>query len=161
MGKNPKSKKQSLDSARDKNTKELEALLKRVQADFVNYRKRTEEERTNLLKSASKDTILKILPVLDNFDRALKHVPKDLEKDEWVNGLISIKGQLENVLKEHGLEFIESIGKEFDHHLHEAISFVEGKGKDSEIVKEYEKGYLLNGQVIRPARVIVNKISKS
>ncbi|PIZ00125.1 nucleotide exchange factor GrpE [bacterium (Candidatus Howlettbacteria) CG_4_10_14_0_8_um_filter_40_9] len=139
--------------------KELEELLKRVQADFVNYKNRTEEARINLLNQASRDTILKMLPVLDNLERALKHTPKELSKNEWVTGLTHIKNQFENSLKEEGLEIIETSGKEFDHNLHEAISFIEGKGKDGEIVEEYEKGYTLYGQVVRPAKVVVSKIS--
>lgn len=136
---------------------ELEDLLKRVQAEYINYRKRTEEERVNLLKSASKSTILKILPVLDNLDRALKHTPKELDENDWVKGLIHIKSQMENILKEEGLEIIETKGRDFDHNLHEAISFASGEGKDGEVIEEYEKGYMLNGQVIRPAKVVVGK----
>ena len=161
MSKEGKSKK-PLDFTRGKEKekiKELEELLKRVQADFMNYKKRAEEERINLLKSASKETIIKIIPVLDNLDRALKHSPKDLKGNEWISGLNHIKNQFENILKGEGLEIIETKGKEFDHNLHEAISFVEGKGREDEIIEEYEKGYLLNGQVIRPAKVVVRKIS--
>ena len=159
MTKEGKSKK-PLDFARGKEKEkiqELEDLLKRVQADFLNYKKRADEGRINLIKSASRDTILKILPVLDNLERALKHLPKEMNDNEWISGLNHIKNQFENILKEEGLDIIETKGKEFDHHLHEAISFVSGKGNDGEIAEEYERGYMLNGQVIRPAKVVVSK----
>lgn len=140
--------------------KELEDLLKRVQADYVNFRKRTDEEKKELLKYASKDTVLKVLPVLDNLDRALKHTPKELENNDWVKGFNHIESQFENILKEEGLEIIETVGKDFDYNQHEAISFEENKEKkEGEILKEFERGYKLNGQVIRPAKVIVVKNS--
>lgn len=155
--KDPTKFQKNLDGQAKEREQELEELLQRVQADFVNYKNRTDEARVNLLKQASRDTILKILPVLDNLERALKHTPKELSKNEWVTGLNHIKSQFENTLKEEGLEIIDTVGKEFDHNLHEAISFVEGRGKDGEIVEEYEKGYTLNGQVVRPAKVVVAK----
>lgn len=137
--------------------KELEELLKRVQADFINYKKRVEEEKINFLKQASRNVVIKILPVLDNLERAFSHEPKDFKNPQWIEGLRNIKTQFENILKEEGLEIIETKGKHFDHNFHEAVSFVEGKGKEGEIIQECERGYTLNGQVIKPAKVIVAK----
>lgn len=151
--KNKKTKKQK-DKGREQ---ELEELLKRVQADFVNYKKRTEEARLTLFKQSTREIILKVLPVLDNLDRAMKHIPKGLESDEWVAGLQNIRDQFENILREEGLEIIETVGKEFDHDKHEAISFIESDKSEGTILEEYEKGYELNGQIIRAAKVVVGK----
>lgn len=141
-----------------KEKRELEDLLKRVQAEYLNYKKRTEEEKAKFFKIASKEVILKVLPVLDNLDRALKHTPKELEDSDWAKGFGHIESQFENILKSEGLEIIETEGKHFDYNLHEAISFEDNEeAEDGEILKEFEKGYTLNGQIIRPAKVIVCK----
>lgn len=137
---------------------ELEDILKRVQAEFVNYKKRTEEEKIKLFKMASKDMIIKVLPVLDNLERAINHTPEELKDSDWVKGLGHIKSQFENILKEEGLEIIETVGRDFDYNIHEVVSFEEDKKKkEGEILKEFQRGYKLNDTVIRPAKVIINK----
>ncbi len=145
-------------------TKELEevrALLQRTQADFVNHRRRSEEDKFNFIKLATADVIGQILPVLDNFDLAAKHVPKNLVSDNWVIGIQAIEKQLEQVLSTNGLEKIDTNGQLFDPNMHEAISEVsDNKFKNNEIVKESMAGYLLNGKLIRPAKVIVNNINR-
>ncbi|MFA5197205.1 MAG: nucleotide exchange factor GrpE [Patescibacteria group bacterium] len=140
---------------------EIKTLLQRTQADFINHRRRVEEDKANFVKLASADVISQVLPVLDNFRLAARHVPENLKNDNWVMGVQAIEKQLEQVLCANGLEKIDTKGQQFDPSLHEAISEVSDKKfKDNEIVSENMAGYLLNGKLIRPAKVIVNHIKK-
>lgn len=127
---------------------EMTELLQHVQADFQNYRKRVEKEREQSALYVKKDIILKILPSLDMFELSLKH--KD-NHEQFVQGVEMIRGQLKNFLRQEG--FLEITETKFDHHLHEAIDSVAGK-KD-EVVEVLQKGYKLNDQVVRCARVRV------
>ena len=139
--------------------KEIKELLQRTQADFMNYRRRVEEDKSNFIKLASGEVISQIVPVLDNFELAAKHVPENLEVNNWVLGIQAIEKQLEQVLFTNGLEKIVTIKQQFDPNLHEAISETTDKQiKDNEIISEEVAGYLLNGKLLRPAKVIVNKL---
>jgi molecular chaperone GrpE len=136
---------------------ELEDLLKRTQADFVNYRRRNEEDKINFAKFATADLMEQILPVMDNFRLAAKHVPEELTGNNWVVGVQSIEKQLEQILGANGLEKIETEGREFDPNLHEAIAQSKDDSKPNHIVlTEEAPGYMLNGKLLRPAKVIVN-----
>jgi len=133
--------------------KELEDLLKRVQADFDNFRKRTEQERSQLIQSANANLILKLLPVLDNFRRAAEHAPAE----SWVQGIKAIERQLEEVMTNYGLKPIEvKPGDHFDPGSHEAVSRQPKTDQNADtVIKVVETGYQLNGKVLRPARVVV------
>jgi len=134
---------------------ELEILLQRVQADFINYKNRVQSERSDFLKMAKKDLILEIIPVLDNFSRAFHNIPEEIEENDWVQGVNHIQKQIEEVLRSEGLEKI-NINEAFDYEKHEAIGFEDSKDKkDGEIIRELECGYLLNGKIIRPAKVVI------
>ncbi len=128
---------------------------KRTQADFENYKKE-EIKRTGELKEyIQKDFILQILPILDNFDLALKHTPKDLAENEWVKGTIQIKNQLGELLKQNAVsEITTKKGDKFNPELHEAVRAVKGKEKDV-IMKVLQKGYLFNEKLLRPTKVEV------
>jgi len=146
---------------KEKEFEEMKALLQRTQADFANYRRRVEDDKMNFAKLASADVISQILPILDNFALAAEHVPLGLENDSWVLGIQAIEKQLEQVMSANGLKRIDSIGAQFDPNLHEAISEVSDKKvKDNEIVSENMAGYLLNEKLLRPAKVIVNRLIK-
>lgn len=133
---------------------ELENLLKRLQADFDNYRKRTEQERIEIRKSANADLILRLLPVLDNFKRAASHAP---ENDNWATGVKAIENQFEDVLRQAGLEQISAEpGATVDLTKHEVISQEESDQESGRIVKCAEVGYTLNGKVLKPVKVIVS-----
>lgn len=125
---------------------ELTVLLQRERADFENFRKRAEKEKTELVKFANQDLILQFLPVLDNFERGLKAIPKNSPEAQ---GVQLIKKQLEDILAQNGLEKIRTKkGNRFDPQIHEAVA---GKGdKIAEIVLD---GYRLNGKVIRAVKV--------
>ncbi len=131
----------------------------RLYSEFDNYRKRTQKEKTDLYKYASEDLILQLLPVLDDLARALKSLEQSPEnnKDSFTEGIILIYNKLQGILEQHGLEPIEAIGATFDVDYHDAITNIPApsaseKGK---VLDEVEKGYLLNGKVIRYAKVVV------
>ena len=135
---------------------ELTAGWQRTQADFVNYKKQVEQDRTKLIKSSNQDLIMSLLPVLDNFQLAARHVPEALANDNWVIGIKQIEKQLETVLADEGLQKIEPLGQQFDHNLHEAIEHISSEQPENEIVEEILSGYKYYDSVIRPAKVKVS-----
>ena len=127
----------------------------RLMADFANYKQREEKSKADFKKFASSSLIEKLLPVLDNFDRALKD--KDME-DPFVKGVIMIRDEFLKVLKSEGLEEIESDGCVFDHNLHHAVmTEASDTVKEDYIIETFQKGYTLHGKVLRPAMVKVSK----
>lgn len=132
---------------------------KRCQADFDNYKKDQTKMMAEFRKFASLDTILQILPVLDNFNASLEHVPGDQKDNAWVTGITYIKKQLEEFLKNNGVEeIIVKINDDFNPEVHEAVESdkkQETSDKDIKIKKILQKGYKIDGRVIRPAKVIV------
>jgi molecular chaperone GrpE len=149
---------------KEQQIKELEEKIadltsgwQRTQADFVNYKKQSADERAKLIASASSDLIYDFLPVLDHFQLAAKHLPTDLEKNDWAIGIQHIEKQLEMILSENGLERIAAVGIEFDPNIHEAIEEIESDEADGIIVEEILSGYKFNDKVLRPAKVKVSK----
>ncbi len=130
---------------------------KRERASFLNYKKEEAERVGEFVKFANQGLILNILDILDNIYIAEKKLPKDLEKNEWVKGMLSIKNQILDFLEKQGIEEIKCLGKNFDPNFHEAVEMIENSSKSGIIIKEIKKGYLLHGKVIRPAKVKVAK----
>ena len=129
----------------------------RSRADFLNYKKEEIKRIAELLKYANEDLILKILPILDNFEKAEKEIPQE-KKDKYLEGFLQIKKQLEDCLKNQGIEIIKSLNEKFDPNFHEVVQEIEAKDKESSIIiEEVKKGYILNGKVIRSAKVKINK----
>jgi len=154
---------ESTEKGEDK-IKELEKKLeeamngwKRALADYENFKKRSEEDKRELVQYASENLILEILPILDNFQSAYKNLPKDLENNNWVIGIKYIKDQLENVLKNNGIEGLKAVGEKFNPEIHEAIEKVKTKDKKNIIIEEVVKGYKMNGKVIRAAKVKIGE----
>tara|TARA_Y100000034_G_scaffold29691_2_gene36042 strand:+ start:1841 stop:2335 length:495 start_codon:yes stop_codon:yes gene_type:complete len=141
---------------KDKNkTKELTESLQRLQAEFENYKKRTDKQNQEFTKYSNKELILKLLPLLDNFDLALKNTENH---EDFVKGVELIFAQFVEVLEKQGLHKIDSVGKVFNPHIHEALMQDKNENKkDNEIVEEFQTGYTLNDQVIRNSKVKVNK----
>lgn len=130
----------------------------RLYSEFDNYRKRTIKEKIELSKTASADVILAILPVVDDFERAIKAFEISTEStDALKHGIILIFGKFMNILNQQGLQPIKSIGEEFNTDLHEAVARIPAtdEGMKGKIVDETEKGYTLNEKVIRYAKVVV------
>ncbi len=125
----------------------------RAQADFINYRKRQEEQMGEWLKMAEAGLVVDLLPVLDTLDAATKN-----HNGEGNGGSVeAIKKQLEEILKSHGLEEIKTIGEKFNPEFHEAVERAESGGEEGVVIEETQRGYLLNGKVIRVAKVKVAK----
>jgi molecular chaperone GrpE len=129
----------------------------RLYAEFDNFRRRTIKEREEARKMEGKDVIVSLLPVLDDFERALKSMENATEVAPVKEGVALVQQKLKNILSQKGLKVMESIGNPFDPELHEAITNIpapseEWKGK---VIDEMEKGYSLNDKVIRFAKVIV------
>jgi molecular chaperone GrpE len=135
---------------------ELTEALQRERADATNIRRRYEEQITGLRALAKASVVRELLPVIDNFERALKHVPADLSDNDYIKGIQNIVKQFEKTLEQLGVQRIKTVGKPFDPHLHEAVSMEEGSGGDQEIVsEELQPGYTLEGEVLRHAMVRV------
>lgn len=128
---------------------------KRAKADFINYQKDETKRLEEVLKFANWDLVKELIIVLDSFDLAIAALEKESKTEK---GIYMIRIQLEDVLKKRGLErIVVSAGQKFDPALHEAVGEVESDKPSGTIVEEVEKGYLLNGRVIRPARVKLAK----
>lgn len=143
--------------AKEKEAKENYDRYLRAVADLDNFRKRAARDKADTIKYAKEDLIKDILPFLDSLDRALKH--KDsTDAQAFKDGIALIQDQLLCCLKKHGVERIESVGAVFDPNFHEALMRVDSADhQDNQVVSEMEKGYLLNGRLIRPSRVCVCK----
>jgi molecular chaperone GrpE len=139
------------------NVEELTNDLKRMTADFANFRKRNESERTEFAKFAKADLIAKLLDVLDGYDRALSTVPDELKGQPWVEGMWLVERKLRRVLESEGLEPIDSLGKPFDPYLHQAVAYIESDEPEGTVIEEHQKAYRLHDRVIRPALVTVAK----
>lgn len=127
----------------------------RLQAEFMNYKKRVEKEKSDIYKNASVKLITNLLPVLDDFDRALAHAD---DANTFMDGMKLIVRRFEDCLKKEGLEVIETLNIDFDPNYHHAVMMEETDEVESgKIFEEIQKGYKVNGKVIRPAMVKVAK----
>lgn len=154
VGEDVESLKQALDEERAKAEGYL-ANWQRAQADFINYKRRTEQERSEAVSFGNAALILGLLPVLDDLERALDSVPDGLAQDGWLDGITLIYRKFKAVLEEQGVSEIEALGEPFDPHFHEAMLF--GEGDEGMVVEEIQKGYRLHDRVLRPTRVMVGK----
>jgi molecular chaperone GrpE len=164
--KQPKVKKKELDELQNtienlqKDKDELFAKLQRVSADYDNLQKRTAKQITDTI-SYEKDRIIKsILPVLDNFEHTLQKANSAENIDVLLKGIQIIYDHMIDVLKSHNVEHIKALGEKFDPSLHEAMMQKTNPDEEEDVVlEEFQKGYILNGRVIRPSKVIVNKLT--
>jgi molecular chaperone GrpE len=139
-----------------KDVEESQNHYLRVLADFDNFRKRQREETARQVNLAREELILKILPILDNFQRALEAAEAQHSYDSLVEGVSLTLRQLRETLEKEGVQPIEAVGEQFNPELHEAMMRVEtDEYPENTVIEEFEKGYTLNGKVLRPARVRV------
>lgn len=138
---------------------ELTADLQRTRADFENYRKRVEGEKTAAREAGQMSMILKLLPVIDTIERAVGHMPPELQEDKWAQGVAGIAKNLQKTLEGLQLQRIDAApGTEFDPERHEAIQFDEEASGDKEVIaEELQAGYRWNGQTLRPTMVKVTR----
>lgn len=132
---------------------------KRERADFINYKKAEAERAESLAKYVTEDLIFRILPILDNFNIAEQHLTNEQKNDSHIKGLLQIKQQLDEFLKNNGVETIKmEAGDKFDPNIHEAIEQVVAENQESGIITDIiKKGYTLNGRLLRPAKVKISK----
>lgn len=148
-----------LDEQLEKVKKEAEENLagwKRAMADYQNLKKETERERVGAIKLGAQSVIAAILPALDHFNDAVRHIPDNEMEKSWVAGILLIKKELEEVLKQMGIEKMETIGEHFDPNLHEAVGEDNGE-KPGTVLKEMQAGYKYQNEILRPAKVIISK----
>ncbi|MDD2556619.1 MAG: nucleotide exchange factor GrpE [Syntrophaceticus sp.] len=149
------------DQEKEKNYNELQHRFLRLTADFDNYRRRTREETAEIRRTANERLIQELLPIIDNFERALDAAKKELP-DNLITGIEMIYRQLHMLLSQEGVEPIEAVGKPFDPVYEDAFERQETtEYPEGTVVAEIKKGYLLQGRVLRPALVIVAKEPKT
>ena len=142
--------------AKDEKIEELQDKLLRQMAEFDNYRKRTEKEKSAMYEIGARDIIEKILPVVDNFERGLAAVPEEQKEDGFVVGMEMIYKQILTMFEGINVKAIESVGKEFDPELHNAVMHVEDEeAGENVIVEEFMKGYTYRDSVVRHSMVKV------
>ena len=134
---------------------DLTEALQRERADVINVRRRHDEQIINLRTVAKSNVVRDLLPVLDNFERALKHVPAELQNNDYIKGVQGVVKQFENTLEKIGVLRIKTVGETFDPKLHEAVSMEEGAGTTEVVSEELQAGYTLGDEVIRHAMVRV------
>ncbi len=138
---------------------ELFGKLQRVSADYINFQKRVTKQTADTI-AYEKDKIIKtLLPALDNFEHMLQSANSAENADALLKGIRIIYDQILDILKSHGVERIEALGEKFDPAFHEAVSHkAEPEQEENIVLEEFQKGYKLNGRVLRPSRVVVNKL---
>lgn len=155
----PDKKKSFFKKKKDKKDDQIEELtdkVKRQMAEFDNFRKRTEKEKSQMYDMGAKTIVEKILPVIDNFERGLAAVPEDNKEDAFVVGMDKIYRQMLTVLEEAGVKPIEAVGAEFDPNFHNAVMHVEDETLGENVVaEELQKGYMYRDTVVRHSMVKV------
>jgi molecular chaperone GrpE len=126
-------------------------------AEFKNYKRRTETERAEMIKKAGSGVLLKLLPIVDDFERAADNVPEEIANHPWWSGTNLIGQKLRTLLESEGVTPIEAVGEDFDPNIHEAVMYEEAEGQDNKVTAELQKGYRLHDRVLRPAMVKVGK----
>lgn len=143
------------DDARQKQIAVLTEALQRERADAVNIRRQNENQMANLRNMVKMTVVSDLLPVIDNFERALKHVPKELEGNGYIKGVQGVVRQFEKTLEDMGVERIKTTGEHFDPKLHEAVSMEDGDGEHEIVCAELQAGYKIGDDVVRHAMVRV------
>lgn len=129
----------------------------RSAADFKNFKRRTEIERADLIRGASAGLLLKLLPAVDDLERALASVTPDVAATPWYGGFKLIPQKLQTVLESEGVTPIIALGQDFDPNFHEAVIYEAAEGQDSKVVSELQRGYKLRERVLRPTMVKVGQ----
>lgn len=136
---------------------DLTDALQRERADVINVRRRHEEQIAGIKSMVKVQVVEELLPVIDNFERSLQHVPKELEGNNYIKGINGIVKQFEKTLSDIGVSKIKTVGEIFNPQLHEAVSMEDGDGDKEIISEELQSGYMLGDNVIRHAMVKVQK----
>jgi molecular chaperone GrpE len=127
----------------------------RAQADFINYKRRAEQEKEDNIKYANNNLIIKLLPVLDDFELAFAAIPAEETEAAWVKGIKVVERKMRNVLESIGISEIKATGEQFDPNVHEAV--MQSEGPEGLILQEFQKGYKIGDRVIRASKVSVGR----
>jgi molecular chaperone GrpE len=125
----------------------------RTQADFANYKRRSEQEKEEQSKFSNSALMLSLLPVMDDFERAFASIPPGVAEVDWIDGVKLVERKLKTVLEAQGLSGIKALGEPFDPRLHEAVR--QSSGEEGTVIEEVQKGYIYHDRVIRPSKVVV------
>ncbi len=131
--------------------------FQRARADFQNLKRRTDNERLTLSSEVREKLLVKLLPIVDDFERALQNVPEALQNEPWINGVSLIEKKLKTLLDQEGVSVIDATNAEFDPRLHEAVQHDDLGGTTDYVAATYAKGYRMGDKVIRPAMVKVER----
>ena len=146
------------ESAVEQKARENLDQLLRLKADFENTKKRLDREKLESIKFANEKLIVEILPIMDNLDRAMASLSEGHDPEKVKQGLKLAQEELHKVLNQHGVKTLQAVGKPFDPQWHEAVATVESdEAEDGIVVDEVQRGYELNGRLIRPSRVRIAK----
>ena len=149
-------KKDKKDTQIEDLTAQLDDLRKRNLAEFENFRKRTEKEKSTMFDMGAKSVVEKLLPIIDNFERGFAGLSEEQMSDPFVSGMDMVYKQLVKALADMGVEPIEAVGKPFDPNLHNAVMHVEDENLgENTVAQEFQKGYLYHGSVVRHSMVQV------
>lgn len=149
---------QSDQEAKDARIEELQEQLARCMADLQNFKRRSEEEKASFVKWANAEMLKNILPLLDNLDRSVTHLPEELKENEWTKGMLQIHEDLIKTFEKLGIKKIKTVGEKLNPNLHEAM--LTGPGEKDVITDEFEPGYIMNEEVLKVAKVKVGDGSK-
>jgi molecular chaperone GrpE len=130
----------------------------RARAEFVNYRRRTEQEMQQIRQYAGERIVQRLLPTLDDLNRAIESMPEEERDRPWAQGVVLIQRKLWSILESEGVRPIDAVGQPFDPSRHEAVSVQEGANGATIVVDEYQRGYTLHDRVIRPSMVVVGSL---
>ena len=150
----------SMNASQDTSEEALAALttdLQRVQADFINYRNRTEDEHRRQSHATKAATIVQLLPLLDDIERAVSHLPTELQDNQWAKGVAALPKQLDRALESLGVTRINALDEPFDPQLHEAVQMEDGEGEHEVVTEVLRTGYRMDEQVLRPSLVKVGR----
>ncbi len=136
---------------------ELTEDVKRERADFMNYKRRMELDRMQIMQTAKSEIVTDLLGVFDDLERALSVAPKDIADHPWVKGVEQVHKQVQTKLSSLGVERIDCVNQPFNPELHEAVGFEGGEGEDEVVVEELRPGYRLGESMLRPSMVKVGK----
>ena len=141
---------------------DTQSQILRLHADFENAKKNIERDKWDAIKFANERLLSEILPVVDNFDRAMLSLSEGHDAEKVKTGLRLAQDELHKVLEKHGVQVIKSLGESFDPKLHEAVAVVESEeDEEGRVVDEMQRGYTLNGRLIRPSKVRISQKKNS
>ena len=140
----------------EKARNELIELSQRLKADFMNYKKEQDKTMALIRLYANEDLLLRFLPILDSLEKAMEHMPPELEGNLWAQGIKSIRNQIGDTIKSIGVSEIPARDEKFDPYLHEAIAQAESDKDDGTVLEEFQKGYKFHDKVLRPAKVKIS-----